>query len=97
MTSCAEGKELSGGRRGHGVMPLASQLIPSSASPFLGGRGGTEGTMKGSRAREGPHPLSSVHLAGLVRTGHSFLSMLGRPLGPRVWPPSVLISRVGCW
>lgn len=78
-------------------MPLTSQLTPSPASPFTGGRGGTEGTVKGSRARAGPHPLSSVHLVGLVRWGHSFLPELWRPLGLRVWPPSALTSRVGCW
>lgn len=44
--------------QGKGSCPLASQLIPSSASPFSGGRGGTEETVRGSRAREGQHPLS---------------------------------------
>lgn len=81
--------------RGKGLCPLASQLIPSSASPFSGGRGGTEGLVRGSTAREGPHPLSSVHLAGLLRSGHSFLSMPCRRPGPRVQPPSGLTSRVG--
>lgn len=60
--------------RGKGSCPLASQLTPSPASPFSGGRGGTEGPGRGSRAREGPHPLSSVHLAGLLRSGDSFPS-----------------------
>lgn len=52
--------------------PLASQLILSSASPFSGGRGGTEGTVRGSRVREGPHPLSSVSL--LVCSGQASAS-----------------------
>lgn len=82
MTCCVQGKELGGG--GKGTCPLASQLIPSSASPFSGGRGGTEGTVRGSRAREGPRPLSSVHLSGLLGSGHSFLSVPCRLPGPRV-------------
>lgn len=79
-------------------MPFGfTACLPSSASSFSGGRGGTEGVVEEVELREEPHSLSSVNLAGLVRSGHSFLSMLGRLLGLMVWPPFVLTSRVGCW
>lgn len=79
------------GVRGNESGPLASQLI--SLLGFLRRQGRDRGGGGGSRAREVPHPLSSVNLAGLVRSAPSFLSMLGL----RVWPPSVLTSGVGCW
>lgn len=81
------------GVRGNESCPLASQLVSLLGLHFLGRQGRDRGGGGGSRAREGPHPLSSVNLAGLVRSAPSFLSMLGL----RVWPPSVLTSGVGCW
>lgn len=56
-------------------------LCPSSTSSFLGGRGGTEGVVEEAE-REKSHTLCTpVNLAVPVRSGHSFLSVLGRLLG----------------
>lgn len=56
-------------------------LLSQEAGEGQRGRGG-------GRAREEPHPLSSVNLAGLVRSDHSFLSKLGRLLGLATFSPN---------
>lgn len=52
------------GVRGNESCPLASQLVSLLGLHFLGRQGRGRGGGGGSRAREGPHPLSSVNLAG---------------------------------
>lgn len=67
--------------------PLASQLDSLLCLSSQRRQGRDRGDCGRSRAREGPHPLSSVHLAGLIRSGHSFLPMLCRLLGLRSGHP----------
>lgn len=48
--------------------PLASQLVSLLGLSFLRRRGRDREGGGGSRARGEPHPVSSVNLAGLVRS-----------------------------